>query len=334
MKKMDITIPYYEDNSRISNSAIGWFLKNGPQYLKDMLDGKAEGISGSFLEKGTMIHEYILQPEEFWNDYMILDFETPKVKQQKDFCECYAHLIEVEPLELKETLALKAYRQSYSNSKKDEVVKEDALKLIDTYSQYIEYCKNKDTKKVISFADLQMLKKIKANIQEHKKANELLYGLPDTFKAYNEFHINWEVPKYDNIKCKSLLDRVCFDHVNKKIILIDLKTTQNVYNFTHSVEEYDYFRQIAFYGLAIQWYMQEILNLNSEEYDFEAYIIAIGKDKNNEIRVFNMNVETILKQKVDLISDTLKDISYHITSDNWKYTRNYYEGNGIEELYS
>ena len=80
--------------------------------------------------------------------------------------------------------------------------------------------------------------------------------------------------------------------------------------------------------------MQEILNLNSEEYDFEAYIIAIGKDKNNEIRVFNMNVETILKQKVDLISNTLKEISYHITSDNWQYTRNYYEGNGIEELYS
>ena len=34
--------------------------------------------------------------------------------------------------------------------------------------------------------------------------------------------------------------------------------------------------------------MQEILNLNSEDYDFEAYIIAIGKDSNNEIRVFNM----------------------------------------------
>lgn len=332
MKKMDITIPYYEDNSRISNSAIGWFLKNGPQYLKDMLDGKAEGISGSFLEKGTMIHEYILQPDEFWKDYMILDFEVPKVKQQKDFCECYAHLIEVEPLELKETLALKAYRQSYSNSKKDKIVKEDALKLIDTYSQYIEYCKNKDTKKVISFADLQTLKKIKANIQAHKKANELLFGLPDTFKVYNEFHINWEVPKYDNIKCKSLLDRVCFDHVNKKIILIDLKTTQNVYNFAHSVEEYDYFRQIAFYGLAIQWYMQEILNLNSEEYDFEAYIIAIGKDKNNEIRVFNMNVETILKVKVDQISEALKEISYHIKEDLWTHTRKYYEGNGVEEI--
>lgn len=330
--KMDISIPYYEDNSRISNSALGWFMKYGPQYLRDMLDGKAEGISGSFLEKGTMIHEYILQPEEFWNDYIILDFEVPKVKQQKDLCECYLHLLEVEPLESKEILALKAYRQAYSNSKKDDVVKEEALKIIDTYSSYIEYCKNKGTKKVISFADLQTLKKIKANIEEHKKANELLYGLPDTFECHNEFHINWEIPKYNNIKCKSLLDRVCFDHINKKIILIDLKTTQNVYNFAHSVEEYDYFRQIAFYGLAIQWYMQEVLNLNTEDYDFEAYIIAIGKDSNNEIRVFNMNVDNIIKQKVDQISDILKEISYHISTDNWKHSRNYYENDGVEEL--
>ena len=82
--KMDISIPYYEDNSRVSNSAIGWFIKRGPRYFRDMLDGKEEGMNFSFLEKGTMIHEYLLQPDEFWKDYIILDFATPKVKQQKD----------------------------------------------------------------------------------------------------------------------------------------------------------------------------------------------------------------------------------------------------------
>ena len=194
------------------------------------------------------------------------------------------------------------------------------------------YIVTKDTKKVISFADLNMLKKIKANIEAHKKANELLYNLPVTFEQHNEFHINWEVEKF-NIQCKSLLDRVCFDHVNKKIILIDLKTTQNVYNFAHSVEEYDYYRQIAYYGLAIQWYMQEVLNLNSDEYDFEAYIIAIGKDANNEIRVFNMKDDTMLNNRIGLISDTLKQISWHISTDQWEHSQKYYESDGTEELY-
>ena len=46
---MDISIPYYEDLTRISNSNIGWFLKKGPKYLKEMLDGK-EGLKASFLK--------------------------------------------------------------------------------------------------------------------------------------------------------------------------------------------------------------------------------------------------------------------------------------------
>ena len=340
MKQMIIDTPYYEDMTRYSNSDIGYFLKYGPQSLKDYKNGAGIRLEGSFLDKGTMIHEYILQPEEFWKDYVILDFEVPKVKQQKDFCEAYASSLEL----LEDEKKIKAYKSSYNNSKSWQIALKEATELCDKYSQYIEYLKIKDNKKVISFADLNMLKKIEANIKAHKKANELLYQLPVTFEEHNEFHINWEKTfnepdliqpdgKKLFIRCKSLLDRVCLDHVNKRIILIDLKTTQNVYNFAHSVEEYDYYRQIAYYGLAIQWYMQEILNLNSEEYDFEAYIIAIGKDTNNEIRVFNMKKDDIINDKIGLISDTLKRISWHISTDQWEYSQEYYESDGTEELY-
>lgn len=331
MKKMVIDTPYYEDMTRVSNSNIGWYLKNGPCYLKDMLDGVAEGISGSFLEKGTMIHEYILQPEEFWKDYVVLDFETPKIKQQKDFCDSYVKESQLDPLSDGNTIILKSYNNAYSNSKPYVKKLEEGKFILATYSKYIEYLKVPSDKKIISFNDVNMLKKIKDNLQKHKKANELLFALPDTYESFNEFHINWE-PNIEGVKCKSLIDRVCFDHVNKKIILIDLKTTQNVYNFAHSVEEYDYFRQIAYYGLAIQWYMANELNLNTEDYDLEAYIIAIGKDKNNEIRVFDMNKKKVLSEKVDLIKQTLQKISYHIKTDNWDHSVEYYENDGVESL--
>jgi hypothetical protein len=331
MKKMIIDIPYYEDMTRYSNSDIGYFLKNGPKGLKDYKEGKVAKMDYSFLEKGTMIHEYLLQPDEFWKDYVILDFEVPKVKQQKDLLETFSRLKSTNPLEDENKLKLEAYKQSYSNKKADDKCIEEATQLIDTYKSYLKYLGTDSNKKVISFADLNTLKRIEQNIRNHKKANELLFNLPSTFKTHNEFHINWEVAKF-NMRCKSLLDRVCFDHVNKKIILIDLKTTVNVYNFKHSVEEYDYFRQIAYYGCAIQWYMNEILNLNTDDYDFEAYIIAIGKDQNNEIRVFNMKNDAIISEKVDLISDALERISKHISTDQWDHTLEYYDGDGTEEL--
>ena len=97
---------------RISNSGIGWFLKKGPQYYHDMVTGKEEGLKLPQLEKGTMIHEYLLQSEEFWKDYVVLDYEVPKTKQQKDFCEAYVASLELTEDDKK----LKAYRSAYNNT--------------------------------------------------------------------------------------------------------------------------------------------------------------------------------------------------------------------------
>lgn len=322
---MKIDIPYYEDNTRISNSAIGWFLKKGPRYLRDMLDGKEEGLKLPQLERGTMIHEYILQPDEFWNDYTMLDYEVPKVKQQKDFCEAYANSLEL----TEDDKMLQAYKSSYSNNKSSEIVLKEATELCKKYASYIEAIQQqKENKKVISGADLNMLKNIKNNIEKHKKANELLQDMPGV-ETHNEFHINWECK---GVKCKSLLDRCIFDYANQKIILIDLKTTSDVWNFKHSVEEFDYYRQIAYYLSAITWYMYQDQGIDISNYDFEAYIIAIQTNGNNEVRVFNMFNEKELLDRKNIISDALSEISYHISSNNWDHSRIYYESDGTEEL--
>lgn len=323
---MIIDIDYYSDNTRISNSAIGWFLKKGPRYLKDMLDGKEEGISAKYLDKGTMIHMYLLQPEEFWSNYTIIDYEKPKTAQQLAFCEAYFNSNEI----VEEDKLINAYKASYSgnNMSKDAMLKK-AKELQLKFTEYIEFLDKNQTYTVISFADLNMLKNIKKNIDSHIKANELLIDQPGV-ECHNEFHINWEAEK-QGVSCKSLLDRVKIDHANKKITLIDLKTTVDVYNFKHSVEEYDYYRQIAFYILALTWYMKDE-GYNIEDYDLEAYIVAIQSNSNNEVRVFNMLNEKELLARKDLIADALTEISYHYQTGNWDHTREYYENNGTETL--
>ena len=62
---------YYSDRSRISNSNIGWFLNKGPAYLHKMLTEDVPEEKNSILARGTMIHEYLLQPEEFQKDYVV-----------------------------------------------------------------------------------------------------------------------------------------------------------------------------------------------------------------------------------------------------------------------
>lgn len=328
---MDTSIPYYEDLTRISNSNIGWFLKKGPRYLKEILDGR-EGLKASFLDKGTMIHEYILQPEEFWKDYIILDFAVPKVKQQKDLLEFYANAKTVDPLASEDDILLMSYNSAYSNNKSIDKRIQEAKELVELYQNYIEYFKNKDSKKVISFADLNMLKTIKKNMEDHKKANELLFNYPETFEVHNEFHINWEYPNASSLgdlPCKSLLDRVMIDHTNKKIILVDIKTTADVYNFKHSVEEFDYCRQLAYYWLAIHWYFKNELKLNIEEYEYETYIVAVQSHDGYEVRVFKFNSKAI-EERLITIDYAIKRIAWHKNNNLWDHMKEYYDEDGAE----
>lgn len=328
---MDISIPYYEDLTRISNSNIGWFLKKGPRYLKEMLDGK-EGLKASFLDKGTMIHEYILQPEEFWKDYIILDFAVPKVKQQKDLLEFYSSARLIDPFASEDDILLMSYEAAYNNTKSKEKKIQEAKELVELYQNYIEYFRNKDSKKVISFADLNMLKAIKKNMEDHKKANELLFNYPETFEVHNEFHINWEYPNASSLgdlPCKSLLDRVMINHTNKKIILVDIKTTADVYNFKHSVEEFDYCRQLAYYWLAIHWYFKNELKLNIEEYEYETYIVAVQSHDGYEVRVFKFNSKAI-EERLITIDYAIKRIAWHKNNNLWDHMKEYYDEDGAE----
>ena len=66
--------------------------------------------------------------------------------------------MQVNPLESQDKLKLSAYKKAYSNKKSDEKCIEEAEGLIMIYQDYLEYLSKVDeNKKIISFADLQML---------------------------------------------------------------------------------------------------------------------------------------------------------------------------------
>ena len=113
---MDVSIPYYEDRTRISNSNIGWFLQKGPAYLHKMLTDPPPEEKNSVLERGTMIHEYLLQPEEFQKDYVVWNKSRPFSAQQEKFCQALASSLEIEP----NRAILSAYKEAYSTAGKSE----------------------------------------------------------------------------------------------------------------------------------------------------------------------------------------------------------------------
>lgn len=340
---MKIDIPYYQDNTRISNSNIGQFLKYGPNYLYRMLNGKEEGEKGPQLERGTLIHSYLLTPEEFQKDYVIWDKSRPSSAQQEKFCQAYASSLEIEP----NKAVLEAYKTAYSTKgKTEETMLSEGSKIASTLKDYIDYLKSGDQRIMIGPYDYQMLKKIRNNIQSHKLAKPLLagpvaervwkFGADEACKQIaqegmlfqHEFHINWED---SGIKCKSLLDSLTLDFKHKKATIMDLKTTAKLWHFEDSIEMYDYCRQLCYYTMAVKWYLNNELTEDSFEWTFEYYIIGIDTTGSNEIRVFKIK-PGIVEDRKDTIYKALFEIAWHQANNKWEHSREYYEGDGSETL--
>lgn len=332
-------IPYYEDNTRISNSAIGWFLNKGPAYFRRMLDGKEKGLDLPQLRKGTMIHEFLLQPDKFWDDYVLFDGDKPKSAQAQKFCE---NLINTVEIELNKQLS-DAYRKSYSIvGKSEDKILSEALKISVEYKDYIEAIRSK--KVLISQYDLDQLMKIQHNIGEHKLARQLIRraGEHGNIHVYHEFQINWDYfaedelnhEAYTPIACKSLLDSCTFNFDTRTCTIMDIKTTAKLWHFEDSMKEFDYCRQLCFYEKAVYWYLTNILELNTDEFykwRFEFYIIAIDTTGSNEIRVFKLD-STQVDSRSDMIHDFMTLYLWHLGTDSWDHSYDYYTGDGSETL--
>ena len=362
---MIIDTPYYEDHERVSNSSIGWFLKGGPSYFYKMLKGEIEGEKTQALERGTMIHSYLLTPEEFQKDYVIWDKSRPTSAQQEKFCQAYASSLEIEP----NKAVLEAYKAAYSTKgKTEETMLSEGSKIASTLKDYIDYLKSGDQRIMIGPYDYQMLKKIRNNFEAHKLAWKLLspdgkYGtysyemMPNYFKedptraseyeilTWHEFHINWEYlfdtfksnkHTSDNvisisIKCKSLLDSLTLDFKNKKVTIMDLKTTAKLWHFEESIEMYDYGRQLAYYKNAVWWYLKNECNEDPNNWSFKFYIIGIDTTGSNEIRVFEIP-EALIIERDKVIFSAMLEIGWHQMNNKWDHSREYYEGDGSETL--
>ena len=335
---MDISIPYYEDLTRISNSNIGWFLKKGPAFLHKMLTNPPPEEKNSTLERGTMIHEYLLQPEEFQKDYVVWDKSRPSSVQQEKFCQELANSAEIEP----NKALLSAYRASYSTTNKaEEKMLSEASKIASTLKEYIDFLKSNDSRKMIGPWDVKMLETIKQNVQNHKLAYSIIeasrilrdYKNDVVFENHHEFHINWEHETLSNgvIKCKSLLDGLTIDFRNKIITIYDLKTTAKLWHFEDSMIDYDYLRQLMYYRMAVEWYMLNEKDIDTADWNFEFYIIGIDTIEDYAVRVFKIfNID--IRERGYTIIHALDEIAWHQAIGYWDHTREYYEGDGSEQL--
>lgn len=320
----------YYSSCKISNSDIGYFLKNGPAYLyKKLNDRTFDTISTEYLSKGIMIHMFLLQPEEFNKNYMVFNGEKPQSVNQEKFCSMLINSVEIMP----DKSLLSAYKSSYKTTgSSDDLILSKAKEIANKLKNYIDIKTKYPKVELITKNSKTNLLLLEYLVKQHKAANEILY--PTEGVTYHEFRIDWEFKtEYGVINCKSLLDSINFNFKNKICIISDLKTTNKIGHFEDSVKEYDYFRQICFYIKATKWFLENILDENAEEWKFDCNIVCISTSVLPEIRVFKITEEQI-QSREKTINDSLSQICWHYANNKWDHHLEYYNNNGFETLES
>lgn len=321
---------YYKLKGYVSSSSLKHIRNIGK--FKKFIDGELEQEDTSYLSFGKLVHLHTLENNVYKDTIVPYEYVVPRSAQQKQFMEDFLNNRNSK-LKIDEAL-IKAYKQNYTTKEKDETILKKATGLRDSFKTYEKYLKLSKTKHVIPQKDHTKIKTIDKNLKAHKKANELLFGDADFIDegnttSHNETAILWE---YKGVKCKSLLDRVIVDKKNKKITIVDLKTTSNLDEFKSSFDKYRYDRQLAFYSSAIfhgkHLFIGEDENI--EDYTLECYIVAVDTI-NYRVKVSKID-ESILLTATKEIAELLQIADWHIKENKWDYSKEYYEGDGTEVL--
>jgi hypothetical protein len=177
-------------------------------------------------------------------------------------------------------------------------------------------------------------------------ANEFTY--PFFFAVKEDVELHHQVPIYFLYKqkaCKALLDGYTVDHVEKVIQPFDLKTTsKDIYAFPESFINYGYFRQCAFYELALLSESSPVYKLLQAGYTLADYLFIVVCVRKNNVhpavifrtskkdREVGLNGGFYKDKKLRGINSLLEDYTWHVEQNYWELPKDLVDSKGIFEL--
>lgn len=203
---------------------------------------------------------------------------------------------------------------------------------------YFQECLESIGKYVVDQSLLEKAKSVVEMVIQDENINWLFNGkegLDNFGKTVIEF-------EYLGIECKCEIDDLSIDHLNKKIIITEIKTSYDIedsFEYTYLKRRYDL--AAGFYYLAANQEFRE--NQGMQDYEIEFQFLAVDTSKerlrpliyklsktdiNNSINGFNLKTGHYYKGLIELINE----IKWCNDTQIWNISKNAYENNSILNL--
>ena len=172
-------------------------------------------------------------------------------------------------------------------------------------------------------------------LNSHKKFTELLNMSGDHIEVWIEHPIIWTMDGKDGpILCRSKPDIVVIDHKLKIIYVLDIKTTSKRHSeWNQIIRERGYHRQLSFYCGAVERKLWQDSKAGlHKKYTWIGYIAMVETQSRHhqcKVKVFS---DTVLHKAYDECVSAVEDMMWHKENNLWEHTKDYYEGDGTEEV--
>lgn len=313
----------YFEVKAVSNSSLSYIdpeSGGNPRLFRKFLDGQLEDKPSKSFEIGTLIHEELLEPGKL----DIVPAETPGPKTQEIIDALWHRLYQdvedgsAEELNLdsltEETwnavIPADFYPKYTMQTKINRIVRDGG-----TYWKALYTTRGK---KIVDPATWHIVQGCIESIKMHEVAEQLICknGFGQFHEAHAEkeifFEMPWSAPEENEvmIPVKAKIDRFLIDHQEKRITLVDLKTTSKpLGRFEETVAIYRYYRQLAWYRMCLA---QEYPDYKVDE----CYIVAVQTNKEYPCDVFKID-ESYLNAGIREYDALLDRIAFHLARGNW-----------------
>lgn len=331
----------YKTKDLISQSDLTLLSFSPLAYYNKKNLNPLEEVSKSYFDLGSLVDALLSEPQEVIDKQFAIDSNINKPSDKLlDLCNQivkevyeYTNLLGISnPKLLEDPLIILDAREKTGYNKN---LKEDTL--INKVLEYKDYMLFK----------LENYNKVIIDSNTYNKAHEIVNSLLTNDKIskildnckQKQLEIYWN---YNEEDCKSKLDFVKVDEVNKEINIYDLKTTSDyVYSFPKSIIKFRYDLQGAFYVSALYEYYSnnpELLKDDLIKYTFNFYFIVESTSYPGTPLLYKLSEKDlscgvsggILKSnkiKLKGFVELIDDLKWHKENNLWEYPREVYENN-------
>lgn len=329
----------YFSRKAISNSLLGTL--HNPRWLKIKIENPdTEDDDKVHFRIGSAL-DCLLTTPELWDElFIVIDAKRPSGFMGK--------FIDNLPGGLDPLLSdINAYREAYNKAGYKAKIETIIAKLwaSSELTEYYLSTRNIDrSKTILSRDEYDQVVKAKELILANEfteyyfKSGEQTDGLTELLSQVAIYFT------YMEEDCKALLDGILINHEAKTIQPYDLKTIgKSINEFQYSYLSYGYYRQAAFYELALQ-YHPRIIELELNGYKVLDFIFIVVESKITSThpavifktclkdRVMGLVGGTVKGKSYKGISELINEYKFYRDNNYWNLPMDIYLNNGVVNL--